>query len=94
MSRPADEEVFKRDGFCCVYCGFDGRTFEGWKHLVVDHFKPTKRGGKEELENLVTSCDQCNFMKGPWKQWPTLEAAKQEIAKWHDVVRKTNLKLD
>jgi 5-methylcytosine-specific restriction endonuclease McrA len=40
MMRPADEVVFQRDGFQCVYCGFDGSTFAGWVFLQVDHFTP------------------------------------------------------
>jgi 5-methylcytosine-specific restriction endonuclease McrA len=32
-----DLAVFIRHNFQCVYCGHDGRTFEGWRHLEVDH---------------------------------------------------------
>jgi 5-methylcytosine-specific restriction endonuclease McrA len=35
-----DLVVFKRNDFQCVYCGHDGRTFEGWRHLVADHVVP------------------------------------------------------
>ena len=30
-------EVFERDHFTCVYCGFDGRLFDNWMQLSVDH---------------------------------------------------------
>jgi 5-methylcytosine-specific restriction endonuclease McrA len=49
----------------------------------MDHFEPKKRGGGDDPSNLVTSCDICNFMKGPWKEWPTLEEARNEIKNWH-----------
>ena len=62
--RPLDEEIFKRDNFRCVYCGFNGNTFENWAFLQVDHFKPRCLGGSDEPENLVTSCIVCNHMKG------------------------------
>jgi 5-methylcytosine-specific restriction endonuclease McrA len=75
------EEIFRRDGFRCVYCGFDGSTFEGWAFLQVDHFKPRSKGGTEESENLVTACIVCNQMKGAF-EWPTIEEAKIEIQKW------------
>ncbi|SRR5216683_6065944 len=67
-----DLAVFIRDGFQCVYCGHDGRTFEGWCHLEVDHVVPkhlVKRGGEapEHPDNLVTACMSCNSLKGQYK---------------------------
>jgi len=60
----ADEDVFERDGFKCVYCGFDGSTFEHWAFLAVDHLRPRHLGGGHEAENLRTACNVCNGMKG------------------------------
>jgi len=85
-SRPPDHEVFRRDGFRCVYCGFDGRTFESWTFLQVDHFVPRSLGGGDDLDNLKTSCIICNQMKGA-KTWPTVELAKVEIAAWRAQMR-------
>src|SRR5205823_4399297 len=56
MPRPLDEEVFAKDGFRCVYCGFDGGSFDGWVFLAVDHFRPKSRGGTDDIANLVTAC--------------------------------------
>ena len=85
-SRPSDHEVFRRDGFRCVYCGHDGRTFETWAFLEVDHFKPRSRGGNDEIGNLVTSCVICNRMKSAFS-WDTLDEAKAEIGKWREQMR-------
>jgi 5-methylcytosine-specific restriction endonuclease McrA len=82
-----DEEIFARDGFRCVYCGFDGREFEGWAFLQVDHFKPRSLGGKDELENLVTSCVICNVMKGA-QTWPTIADASSELRQYWNQMRK------
>lgn len=54
-------EVFKRDGFTCQYCGRN-RDGDGVK-LHVDHVIPCKEGGGDELENLVTACQDCNLGK-------------------------------
>jgi hypothetical protein len=52
-------EIFKRDGFKCVYCG---RTpMESPLH--VDHVDPDSRGGPTEPGNLVTACQDCNLGK-------------------------------
>lgn len=54
-------EVFKRDGFTCQYCR---RTpDEDGVKLHVDHVIPRKEGGGDEIENLVTACQDCNFGK-------------------------------
>lgn len=53
-------EVFKRDSFTCQYCGSKSPDVV----LVVDHIDPVARGGKNQILNLVTSCDGCNSGKG------------------------------
>ena len=49
--------VFKRDGFECQYCG-SGRD------LTLDHVMPRSRGGTSNWKNLVTACKPCNAKKG------------------------------
>jgi hypothetical protein len=34
-------ETYARYHYTCVYCGFDGRGFDAWMQLTVDHIKPT-----------------------------------------------------
>lgn len=53
-------ETMKRDNFTCQYCG---RTPPD-AVLEVDHREPKAKGGKDTLENLVTSCFECNRGKG------------------------------
>jgi hypothetical protein len=52
-------EVFKRDSFCCQYCGESAPSVV----LHVDHIKPVSKGGTNDLINLVTSCQGCNSGK-------------------------------
>ncbi len=73
--------IFARNNFRCVYCDFDGSTFERWRYLAVDHFIPKSRGGTEDDANLVTACMDCNFMKGKF-QFATVAEARVQIAKW------------
>ena len=53
-------EILKRDNSTCRYCGARAPDVV----LHVDHVHPVARGGKNELENLVTSCRDCNAGKG------------------------------
>jgi hypothetical protein len=52
-------EVLKRDGFRCRYCG----ASPVGDPLHVDHVVPQSRGGSDDIENLVASCQQCNLGK-------------------------------
>lgn len=52
-------EIFKRDGFTCVYCGATPTAGP----LHVDHVTPQAEGGGDDPSNLVTSCERCNLGK-------------------------------
>lgn len=52
--------TYERDHFTCVYCGFDGRTFDGWMQLSIDHVLPRSSGGGDDPNNLVVACRACN----------------------------------
>lgn len=62
-------EVFRRDDYCCQYCGHRGGR------LTLDHVIPRHRGGKHTWSNLVTACVQCNRRKGG----RTLEEAGMDL---------------
>lgn len=54
-------DVLSRDNFQCQYCG---RTpTEHGITLHMDHIKPRADGGKDELDNIVTACSECNLHK-------------------------------
>ena len=53
-------EVFKRDNFTCQYCG---RTAQDGAKLHADHITPKSKGGELNMDNLVTSCKECNLGK-------------------------------
>ena len=59
LSKKIRFEVFKRDSFRCQYCGRSAPDVI----LHVDHIKPVKEGGTNDLTNLITSCFDCNMGK-------------------------------
>jgi 5-methylcytosine-specific restriction endonuclease McrA len=63
------ENVFKRDGFQCQYCGTQ-------KDLTLDHLVPKAKGGKTTWNNLVTACKKCNSLKGDY----SLEEAGMQLS--------------
>lgn len=54
-------KVYRRDNFCCVYCG-SYPTQDN--NLTIDHVVPIKFGGTKALSNLATCCQKCNSLKG------------------------------
>ena len=50
--------VFKRDGYCCRYCGSTGLP------LTVDHIDLWEDGGASVEANLVSACRRCNKIRG------------------------------
>lgn len=59
MSKSLRFEIFKRDGFRCLYCGVTPTQAK----LRVDHVNPVAKGGTDAPENLITSCFDCNAGK-------------------------------
>lgn len=64
------EEVIKRDGPECCYCGaiteLDPKTRHEYRalHAELEHLHSIFFGGPHTLDNLAVSCAQCNRQKG------------------------------
>lgn len=56
------EEVFKRDGYECFYCGI--QMHKEHPLLTTDHVIPKRLGGSILPKNMVCSCRTCNEQKG------------------------------
>jgi len=56
ISKKIRFEVFKRDSFTCAYCG---KSPPG-VILEADHIDPVHAGGKDDINNLITACFDCN----------------------------------
>jgi hypothetical protein len=61
ISKKLRFDVFKRDGFRCVYCGAHPSVEV---LLEIDHIHPVAEGGTNDIDNLVTACLNCNRGKG------------------------------
>ena len=72
IGKKARFEVFKRDGFTCQYCGAKPPGVL----LQVDHIVAVASGGRNDADNLVTSCQPCNIGKGA----RSLTVAPQSLA--------------
>lgn len=56
ISKKLRFDVFKRDIFKCQYCGSEPPKVV----LEIDHIQPVSKGGKSNIDNLITACFDCN----------------------------------
>lgn len=62
------EFLYYRDHGKCAYCA--GAV--SMRYMTIDHVVPKHHGGEHNWNNIVTSCDVCNFKKGhlmPVGEW-------------------------
>lgn len=77
ISKKKRFEVFKRDGFTCQYCGDTPPK----AILHVDHINPVSKGGKNDMDNLITACDSCNLGKSANLLTSIPESLKEKAAR-------------
>jgi DNA-directed RNA polymerase subunit RPC12/RpoP len=54
------DRIIKRDKNRCRYCGKKVNK----NNRVIDHIVPWSKGGRNNEENLVVACKECNSEKG------------------------------
>lgn len=66
-------QVRRRAGFLCEYC----HTDERWQYVpfTVDHVRPLRLGGTDDLDNLALACFQCNRRKSDLLSAPDPETS-------------------
>ncbi|HMN45855.1 MAG TPA: HNH endonuclease signature motif containing protein [Povalibacter sp.] len=77
MNTESNETTYEKCHFTCVYCGFDGRTFDAWMQLSIDHIRPRSCGGTDEPNNRVAACGSCNSLTSRMTFAP--EASRAEM---------------
>ena len=55
-----NHELFRRDGYMCMYCGSQLAEHQ----LTRDHVIPLSKGGRDRWSNVVSACRSCNTRKG------------------------------
>ena len=82
------KEVYERFHYTCVFCGFDGRTFDKWMQLSIDHVRPRSAGGDDCPDNLVVCCRSCNSITSRMK-FSENDTREEIIQQKRDRVRKS-----
>lgn len=71
-------KAFTRDNFTCQYCGRSATEVI----IEIDHKLPLSKGGKNNLENLVTACRECNRGKADMKITPNIEDFFEQLKQY------------
>jgi len=77
LSKKLRFEIFKRDEFICQYCGNHPPVVI----LEVDHIVPVVDGGVNDMDNLTTSCFDCNRGKAANSLESIPESLKEKAIK-------------
>lgn len=59
LSKEERISVYEKCGGRCAYCGCEIE----YKDMQVDHVKPLRIGGADELCNMLPACRSCNHYK-------------------------------
>lgn len=89
LSKKVRFDVFKRDSFTCQYCGSTPPAVV----LEIDHINPVSKGGDNAIDNLLTSCFDCNRGKrdGLLNDIPdTLKQKQLVISEREDQIKEYN----
>ncbi|MFH0831961.1 MAG: HNH endonuclease [archaeon] len=68
------KKVFERDNFTCRKCKIQDKTL---RILEAHHIVPICMGGKDEIDNLITLCNDCHHF-APNKKEDFEEYLKEE----------------
>lgn len=93
-------DVFNRDGFTCQYCGSTPPKVV----LHVDHVVPVAEGGKNDPDNLITACEDCNLGKStkPVERSPQslqertarMREKEEQVAAYHRLLQEIEARKD
>ena len=60
LSKPKRQSIYDKAQHYCTIWGKPLR----YEEMSVDHIVPLSRGGKNEMDNLRCTCEECNRLKG------------------------------
>lgn len=80
--------ILERDNFTCQYCGWapeihDATTWADLSVLHIDHMVPIAKDGRDDEDNLVVACYECNLSKGA-RIWPVPKAQCVGCGEWFE----------
>ena len=59
MKKEIRQQVYNKYNGHCAYCGCELE----YKNMQVEHIKPQRVGGTDDIENLIPTCRLCNHYK-------------------------------
>lgn len=59
LGKSERQEVYQKCNGHCAYCGMG----IDYKDMQVDHAKPLRIGGEDDLSNMLPACRSCNHYK-------------------------------
>ena len=83
LSKAERQEVYQKCNGHCAYCG----TEIEYKDMQVDHVKPLRIGGLDDMDNMLPACRSCNHYKATLD----VEGFKNYLAGIHKRLRRDSI---
>ena len=83
FSKEVRRKVHEKCNGHCAYCGQKITMSQ----MQIDHVHSLRKGGSNEMDNLLPSCRSCNFMKST----STLEDFRKHIQRLPDILRRDSV---
>lgn len=83
LSKDERQKVYTKCNGRCAYCGCELE----YKDMQVDHVIPLKRGGKDDIKNMLPACRSCNHYKATL----TAEEYREYVSKIPDRLQRDSI---
>lgn len=83
LSKAERQMIYDKMGGYCAYCG----TPIALKAMQADHIVPLKKGGVDEVRNMLPACRSCNH----YKSTLTVEQFRVCIERWPVILERDSV---
>lgn len=81
LTKAERQAVYDKMGGYCAYCGMPIIL----KSMQADHVIPLKKGGADEVGNMLPACRSCNH----YKSTLTIEQFRSCVERWPDILTRS-----
>lgn len=83
LTKAERQQIYAKCDGHCAYCG----TSIAIEQMQVDHIIPIRRGGADELDNMLPACRSCNH----YKDSMTIELFRQSVERWPEILMRDSV---
>ena len=83
LTKAERQEVYDKTGGHCAYCG----CYITPREMQTDHVVPLRKGGADEISNMLPACRSCNH----YKSTLTIKQFRECIERWPNILMRDSV---